>query len=79
LGYYVAEALMNNPSLFSRNIQNVAAVTSTSTRAPIYKAYARGENIGDVTAKGESVANIADLVTITLLCLCLYSYNWAHT
>ncbi|KAK3166179.1 hypothetical protein QOZ80_1AG0042460 [Eleusine coracana subsp. coracana] len=43
-------------------VKNVAAVTSTSTRTPIYKAYARGENIGDVTAKGESVANIADLL-----------------
>ncbi|XP_039133560.1 protein root UVB sensitive 6 [Dioscorea cayenensis subsp. rotundata] len=43
-------------------VQNVAAVTSTSTRTPIYKAYARGENIGDVTAKGESVGNIADLL-----------------
>ncbi|KAJ0972921.1 hypothetical protein J5N97_020880 [Dioscorea zingiberensis] len=42
--------------------KNVAAVTSTSTRTPIYKAYARGENIGDVTAKGESVGNIADLL-----------------
>ncbi|XP_039139441.1 protein root UVB sensitive 6-like isoform X2 [Dioscorea cayenensis subsp. rotundata] len=42
--------------------KNVAAVTSTSTHTPIYKAYARGENIGDVTAKGESVANIADLL-----------------
>ncbi|KAG8068667.1 hypothetical protein GUJ93_ZPchr0005g14633 [Zizania palustris] len=41
---------------------NVAAVTSTSTRTPIYKAYAKGENIGDVTAKGESVGNIADLL-----------------
>jgi hypothetical protein len=45
-------------------VKNVAAVTSTSTRTPIYKAYARGENIGDVTAKGESVGNIADLVII---------------
>ncbi|KAL6184007.1 hypothetical protein ACLB2K_045414 [Fragaria x ananassa] len=35
--------------------KNVAAVTSTSTRTPIYKAFARGENIGDVTAKGECV------------------------
>ncbi|OEL35191.1 Protein root UVB sensitive 6 [Dichanthelium oligosanthes] len=43
-------------------VKNVAAVTSTSTRTPIYKAYARGENIGDVTAKGESVGNIADLL-----------------
>jgi hypothetical protein len=52
-------------------LQNVAAVTSTSTRTPIYKAYAKGENIGDVTAKGESVGNIADLVTIYVLHLVL--------
>jgi hypothetical protein len=45
-------------------VKNVAAVTSTSTRTPIYKAYAKGENIGDVTAKGESVGNIADLVIV---------------
>ena len=43
-------------------LQNVGAVTSTSTRTPIYKAFAKGENIGDVTAKGECVGNIADLV-----------------
>ncbi|XP_058089963.1 protein root UVB sensitive 6-like [Magnolia sinica] len=43
-------------------VKNVAAVTSTSTRTPIYKAFARGENIGDVTAKGECVGNIADLL-----------------
>ncbi|KAK2987001.1 hypothetical protein RJ640_024899, partial [Escallonia rubra] len=42
--------------------KNVAAVTSTSTRTPIYKAFARGENIGDVTAKGECVGNVADLL-----------------
>ncbi|CAA7396567.1 unnamed protein product [Spirodela intermedia] len=42
--------------------KNVAAVTSTSTRTPIYKAFAKGENIGDVTAKGECVANVADLL-----------------
>ncbi|KAI4296139.1 hypothetical protein L6164_036122 [Bauhinia variegata] len=41
--------------------KNVAAVTSTSTRTPIYKAFAKGENIGDVTAKGECVGNLADL------------------
>ncbi|RVW44393.1 Protein root UVB sensitive 6 [Vitis vinifera] len=44
--------------------KNVAAVTSTSTRTPIYKAFAKGENIGDVTAKGECVGNIADLVCL---------------
>ncbi|XP_042478883.1 protein root UVB sensitive 6-like [Macadamia integrifolia] len=42
--------------------KNVAAVTSTSTRTPIYKAFAKGENIGDVTAKGECIGNIADLL-----------------
>lgn len=42
--------------------KNVGAVTSTSTRTPIYKAFAQGENIGDVTAKGECVGNIADLL-----------------
>ncbi|MCO5588451.1 hypothetical protein L7F22_042407 [Adiantum nelumboides] len=45
--------------------KNVAAVTSTSTRASIYKAFARGENIGDVTAKGECISNIADLVILS--------------
>lgn len=40
----------------------MAAVTSSSTRAPIYKAFARRENIGDVTAKGECISNIADLL-----------------
>ena len=49
-------------------MQNVGAVTSTSTRTPIYKAFARGENIGDVTAKGECVGNIADLVQLILQC-----------
>ncbi|KAH7286392.1 hypothetical protein KP509_32G005200 [Ceratopteris richardii] len=42
--------------------KNVAAVTSTSTRAPIYKAFSQRDNIGDVTAKGECVSNIADLL-----------------
>ncbi|KAL8129840.1 hypothetical protein V2J09_018995 [Rumex salicifolius] len=43
-------------------MKNVAAVTSTSTRTPIYKAFAKGENLGDVTAKGECISNIADLL-----------------
>ncbi|KAJ8445811.1 hypothetical protein Cgig2_027892 [Carnegiea gigantea] len=47
--------------------KNVGAVTSTSTRTPIYKAFAKGENIGDVTAKGECVGNIADLLFIVKL------------
>ncbi|XP_050266272.1 protein root UVB sensitive 6-like isoform X2 [Quercus robur] len=42
-------------------VKNVVAVTLTSTRTPIYKAFAKGENIGDVIAKGECVGNIVDL------------------
>ncbi|GMP40753.1 hypothetical protein CsSME_00011081 [Camellia sinensis var. sinensis] len=42
--------------------KNVGAVTSASTRTPIYKAFAKEENIGDVSAKGECVGNIADLL-----------------
>ena len=67
---HIISLLAKGLTIFSP-IQNVAAVTSTSTRTPIYKAYAKGENIGDVTAKGESVGNIADLVTIYILHLVL--------
>ncbi|KAI8018055.1 Protein root UVB sensitive 6 [Camellia lanceoleosa] len=45
--------------------KNVVAVTSTSTRTPICKAFAKGENIGDVTANGECVGNVADPKTIS--------------
>lgn len=68
LGAAVELATVAAPHLFlplacAANIaKNVAAVASTSTRAPIYKAFAQGENIGDVTAKGECISNIADLL-----------------
>ncbi|KFM23068.1 UPF0420 protein C16orf58-like protein [Auxenochlorella protothecoides] len=42
--------------------KNLAAVTASSTRAPIYRTFARVNNLADVTAKGESVANLADIV-----------------
>ncbi|KAL2609109.1 hypothetical protein R1flu_027682 [Riccia fluitans] len=67
LGAGVELATMAFPQLFlplacaASVAKNVAAVTSTSTRAPIYKAFARAENIGDVTAKGEAISNVADL------------------
>ena len=43
---------------------HVAALTSTSTRTTIYKAFAIGENIGDVTTKGECVGNVVDLLCL---------------
>ncbi|EFN54059.1 hypothetical protein CHLNCDRAFT_8919, partial [Chlorella variabilis] len=42
--------------------KNLAAVTASSTRAPIYRTFAKQNNLADVTAKGESVANLADVV-----------------
>ncbi|CAO2828614.1 unnamed protein product [Amaranthus hypochondriacus] len=68
LGAGVELATAAMPNLFlplacaANVVKNVSAVTSTSTRTPIYKAFAKGENIGDVTAKGECVGNVADLL-----------------
>ncbi|GJS60503.1 protein root UVB sensitive 6 [Tanacetum coccineum] len=46
---------------FSKEVDWVSSVTSTLTRTPIYKAFAKVENIGDVTGKGECVGNVADM------------------
>lgn len=42
--------------------KNLAAVAASSTRAPIYRTFAKHHNLADVTAKGESVANLADVI-----------------
>ncbi|KAH9318158.1 hypothetical protein KI387_019927, partial [Taxus chinensis] len=68
VGALVELATAIAPSLFlplacaANVVKNIAAVSSTSTRTPIYKAFALRENIGDITAKGESTSNIADLL-----------------
>ncbi|XWS11577.1 hypothetical protein CRYUN_Cryun37aG0010300 [Craigia yunnanensis] len=76
LGAGVELATAAVPHLFlplacSANVAKVelmlVPITSTSTRTLIYKAFAKGENIGDVTAKGECVGNIADLVRSVVL------------
>ncbi|KAL4451307.1 hypothetical protein ABPG77_009379 [Micractinium sp. CCAP 211/92] len=46
--------------------KNLAAVAIVSTRAPIYRTFALRNNLADVTAKGESVANLADVVGTAL-------------
>jgi hypothetical protein len=46
--------------------KNLAAVASSSTRAPIYRSFAINNNMSDVHAKGESVANLADLAGTAL-------------
>lgn len=68
VGALVELATAIAPSLFlplacvANVVKNIAAVSSTSTRTPIYKAFAIRENIGDITAKGECTSNIADLL-----------------
>ncbi|GFR40042.1 hypothetical protein Agub_g580 [Astrephomene gubernaculifera] len=42
--------------------KNLAAVAASATRAPIYRTFARANNLADITAKGESVANLADIL-----------------
>ncbi|KAI8464617.1 MAG: vitamin B6 photo-protection and homoeostasis-domain-containing protein [Monoraphidium minutum] len=42
--------------------KNLAAVANSSTRAPIYRTFALQNNLADITAKGESVANLADIL-----------------
>lgn len=80
IGAGVELATMVAPHLFlpfacaANMAKNVAAVTSTSTRSHIYKAFSQGENIGDVTAKGECISNIADLMG-TGLSICLSRQN----
>ena len=41
--------------------KNLAAVAASSTRAPIYRTFAKSNNMADITAKGESVANLSDV------------------
>lgn len=51
------------PLACSANLaKNLAAVAASSTRAPIYRTFALQNNLADITAKGESVANLADIL-----------------
>jgi hypothetical protein len=45
-------------------MKNLAAVAASSTRAPIYRSFALQNNMADVTAKGESVANLSDILGV---------------
>ncbi len=52
-----------NPTPAAANfVKNLAAVAASSTRAPIYRTFAKQNNLADITAKGESVANLADVL-----------------
>lgn len=42
--------------------KNLAGVAASATRAPIYRTFALQNNMADITAKGESVANLADIL-----------------
>ncbi len=42
--------------------KNMAVVAASATRAPIYRTFALQNNLADITAKGESIANLADVI-----------------
>lgn len=42
--------------------KNMAVVAASATRAPIYRTFALQNNLADITAKGESIANLSDVV-----------------
>lgn len=51
------------PLACSANLaKNLAAVAASATRAPIYRTFALQNNLADITAKAESVANLSDVV-----------------
>ena len=56
-------------------MKNLAAVAASSTRAPIYRTFALQNNMADVTAKGESVANLSDIVGVAVG-IALSKLNW---
>lgn len=37
----------------ANSFKQMSMLTSSATRNTIYRSFARGENIGDITAKGE--------------------------
>lgn len=42
--------------------KNMAVVAASATRAPIYRTFALQNNLADITAKGESIANLSDVI-----------------
>jgi hypothetical protein len=51
------------PLACSANLaKNLAAVAASATRAPIYRTFAKQNNLADITAKAESVANLSDVL-----------------
>lgn len=67
------------PLACSANLaKNLAAVAASSTRAPIYRTFALQNNLADITAKGESVANLADILG-TIAGQCCFSCATAES
>ncbi|CAM9150574.1 unnamed protein product [Phaeothamnion confervicola] len=46
----------------ANSLKQVSMLTSSATRNTIYRSFARGENIGDITAKGEAQIAVVDLL-----------------
>ncbi|CAM9714403.1 unnamed protein product [Discosporangium mesarthrocarpum] len=46
----------------ANSLKQMSMLTSSATRNTIYRSFARGENIGDITAKGEAQIAVVDLL-----------------
>lgn len=59
---YVFPALFLVLAASANGLKQVSMLTSSATRNTIYRSFALGENIGDITAKGEAQIAITDLL-----------------
>ena len=59
---YVFPAFFLLLATVANALKQISMLTSSATRNTIYRSFARGENIGDITAKGEAQIACTDLV-----------------
>jgi Vitamin B6 photo-protection and homoeostasis len=59
---YVFPALFLVLATVANALKQMSMLTSSATRNTIYRSFARGENIGDITAKGEAQIACTDLL-----------------
>ncbi|CAN0125032.1 unnamed protein product [Scytosiphon promiscuus] len=59
---YVFPASFLILAAMANSFKQMSMLTSSATRNTIYRSFARGENIGDITAKGEAQIAVVDLL-----------------
>ncbi|CAN0365917.1 unnamed protein product, partial [Ectocarpus sp. 13 AM-2016] len=59
---YVFPASFLVLAAMANSFKQMSMLTSSATRNTIYRSFARGENIGDITAKGEAQIAVVDVL-----------------